>query len=73
MVRMQEEIGTGGGGFRFIYAAFLQESAVILENEKLKELSQEMTIIGDLWRDFAVNASRVYKNRSIKLKQKRDI
>ena len=23
-----------------------------------------MTIIGDLWRDFAVNASRVYKNRS---------
>ena len=25
MVRMQEEIGTGGGGFRFIYAAFLQE------------------------------------------------
>ena len=23
-----------------------------------------MTTIGDLWRDFAVNASRVYKNRS---------
>ena len=23
-----------------------------------------MTIIGDLWRNFAVNASRVYKNRS---------
>jgi len=65
MVRMQEEIGTGGGGFRFIYAAFLQEAAVILENEKLKDLSVEMTAIGDLWRDFAVNASRVYKNRSI--------
>lgn len=64
IVRMQEEIGTGGGGFRFIYAAFLQEAAVILENERLKELATEMTIIGDLWRDFAVNASRVYKNRS---------
>ncbi|MCA9750152.1 MAG: BtrH N-terminal domain-containing protein, partial [Romboutsia sp.] len=24
IVRMQEEIGTGGGGFRFIYAAFIQ-------------------------------------------------
>jgi hypothetical protein len=24
IVRMQEEIGTGGGGFRYIYAAFLQ-------------------------------------------------
>jgi hypothetical protein len=66
MVRMQEEIGTGGGGFRFIYAAFLQEASVILKNEKLKELSQEMTTIGDLWRDFAVEASRVYKNRSSK-------
>jgi hypothetical protein len=64
MVRMQEEIGTGGGGFRFIYAAFLQEAAPILKNEKLYELSKEMTRIGDLWRDFAVNASRVYKNRS---------
>ena len=64
MVRMQEEIGTGGGGFRFIYAAFLQEAAVILENDRLLELSKEMTTIGDLWRDFAVEASRVYKNRS---------
>lgn len=64
MVRMQEEIGTGGGGFRFIYAAFLQEAAVILNNDNLKELSTEMTIIGNMWRDFAVNAARVYKNRS---------
>jgi hypothetical protein len=67
MVRMQEEIGTGGGGFRFIYAAFLQEASVILENEKLKALSLEMTEIGDLWRDFAVEASRIYKNRSTKV------
>lgn len=66
IVRMQEEIGTGGGGFRFIYAAFLQEASVILKNEKLKELSLEMTEIGDLWRDFAVEVARVYKNRSAK-------
>ena len=66
MVRMQEEIGTGGGGFRFIYAAFLQEAAAILKNEELKKLSSEMTAIGDSWRDFAVNAARVYKNRSNK-------
>ncbi|MNL26048.1 hypothetical protein D3C87_1475540 [compost metagenome] len=66
MVRMQEEIGTGGGGFRFIYAAFLQEASVILGNEELKTLSKEMTQIGDSWRDFAVEASRIYKNRSAK-------
>lgn len=64
LVRMQEEIGTGGGGFRFIYAAFLQEASVRLKNEELRKLAMEMTEIGDLWRDFAVQASRVYKNRS---------
>lgn len=64
IVRMQEEIGTGGGGFRFIYAAFLQQAAEILNNKQLEELSLEMMKIGDLWRDFAVNASRVYKKRS---------
>jgi hypothetical protein len=63
IVRMQEEIGTGGGGFRYIFAAFLQESSAILNNEELNVLSEEMTEIGDLWRDFALNASRIYKNR----------
>lgn len=66
IVRMQEEIGTGGGGFRYIFAAFLQESSKILNKPKLAELSKEMTHIGDLWRDFAVDASRIYKNRSAK-------
>ncbi|GGX25099.1 BtrH N-terminal domain-containing protein [Aquimarina muelleri] len=66
VVRMQEEIGTGGGGFRYIYAAFLQEAGKLLKNDKLTELSVEMTLIGDSWRDFALDASRIYKNRSAK-------
>ena len=66
VVRMQEEIGTGGGGFRYIYAAFLQESAALLKNPILLELSKDMTEIGNLWRDFALEASRIYKNRSAK-------
>jgi len=64
IVRMQEEIGTGGGGFRYIYAAFLQEAGKLLNNNELLILSKEMTLIGDQWRDFAVDASRIYKNRS---------
>ncbi|WP_291864488.1 BtrH N-terminal domain-containing protein [Maribacter sp.] len=64
IVRMQEEIGTGGGGFRYIYGAFLQEASKILNNDELIVLSKEITQIGDLWRDFAVDASRIYKNRS---------
>ena len=64
MIRMQEEIGTGGGGFRFIYGAFLEEAAEVLKNNTLKERSQEITAIGDLWRDFAVEVARLYKNRN---------
>ena len=63
LVRMQEEIGTGGGGFRFIYAAFLQEAGTLLDNPALIQRSEEMTAIGDAWRDFALDISRVYKNR----------
>ncbi len=65
IVRMQEEIGTGGGGFRYIYGAFLQEAADILNNKELLDLSKEITGIGDQWRDFALDASRLFKNRSL--------
>ena len=64
LIRMQEEIGTGGGGFRFIFAAFLQEAADVLGNPRLLELSQHMTIIGDTWREFAVAGARHCKGRS---------
>ncbi|NLN61072.1 MAG: BtrH N-terminal domain-containing protein, partial [Deltaproteobacteria bacterium] len=63
-IRMQEEIGTGGGGFRFIYAAFLQEAAKALNNPRLRELSQEMTAIGDRWREFAAIGGRIIKKRN---------
>lgn len=53
IVRMQEEIGTGGGGFRFIYAAFLQESAQLAALPALGTRADEMMIIGDNWREMA--------------------
>ncbi len=64
MIRMQEEIGTGGAGFRFIYAAFLQEAAEVMGNERLLSLARDMTDIGDRWRDFAVVGSRICKQRN---------
>jgi len=64
VIRMQEEIGTGGAGFRYIYAAFLQEAADFLEDDHLRGLSDRMTDIGDRWRDFALIGSRICKNRT---------
>lgn len=63
LVRMQEEIGTGGGGFRFIYAAFLQEAYQYINNDDLPKISEQFTQSGDLWRSAAVQASGIYKGR----------
>src|SRR6478752_1543359 len=63
LVRMQEEIGTGGGGFRYIYGAFLQEAYNYFDKDELMILSDEFTKAGDLWRNAAVQASGIYKGR----------
>jgi Domain of unknown function (DUF4872)/Butirosin biosynthesis protein H, N-terminal len=63
IVRMQEEIGTGGAGFRFIYASFLQEAGAILDNSQLSESSQAMTAVGDEWRDFALMIAKAIRNK----------
>jgi hypothetical protein len=63
LVRMQEEIGTGGGGFRYIYAAFLQEAYGYYPDDVLMKISLSFTRSGDLWRTAAVQAAGIYKGR----------
>ena len=63
IVRMQEEIGTGGAGFRFLYASFLQEAASLCALPELNLLAERMNAIGDDWRAFALRAVRMIKGR----------
>lgn len=63
LVRMQEEIGTGGGGFRYIYAAFLQQAHAFHPKDELLEISKMFTKAGDIWRNGAVQAAGIYKGR----------
>ena len=63
IVRMQEEIGTGGAGFRFLYAAFLQEASEATQQHQLAEYSNRLMEIGDEWRAFALAAARMVKGR----------
>ncbi len=63
LVRMQEEIGTGGGGFRFIYGAFLQEAFAYQPIDELPVISKKFTQAGDMWRNAAVHAAGIYKGR----------
>jgi hypothetical protein len=68
IIRMQEEIGTGGGGFRFIYAAFLEQATKYFKNDALLKVSDEFTRAGDLWRYNAVNMAGVLRGRSTEQK-----
>ena len=63
IVRMQEEIGTGGAGFRFLYAAFLQEAAELPGLAVLAEFAERLVAIGDNWRGFALATARMVKGR----------
>ncbi|MCG5529933.1 BtrH N-terminal domain-containing protein [Halorhodospira halochloris] len=63
IIRMQEEIGTGGGGFRFMYAAFLQQAAEMLQDEKLDQISKKMIDAGDQWRRFALAGAEFCRGR----------
>lgn len=63
IIRMQEEIGTGGAGFRFLYAAFLQEAAELSGMAVLAGFSERLMVIGDGWREFALATARMVKGR----------
>ncbi len=63
IVRMQEEIGTGGGGFRFLYGAFLEQAAVHLQDDRVAAVAEDFTNSGDLWRTSAIKMAGVYKGR----------
>jgi len=60
---MQEEVGTGGGGFRYMYAAFLEEAYERLEMPILQDAYRKMTEAGTLWRNFALVCARTFKRK----------
>jgi hypothetical protein len=64
VLRMEEEVGTAGAGFRFIYGAFLDEASDVLNQPWLKELSFEMGENANKWREFSYLGSRNCKKRA---------
>jgi len=60
-----EERGTGGGGFRFMYATFLQEAAKLLSRTEFSEMSKTMMANGDKWREISLFVARIGKNRNL--------
>lgn len=63
IVRMQEEIGTGGAGFRFLFASFLQEAAQLMRRPAIAQCAEQATAVGDEWREFALQCARMVRGR----------
>ena len=66
-----EDRGTGGGGFRYMYASFLQEAAEIFKSDELADFSSRMMENGDKWRAVSLHAARMGKKRDFS-KEKMD-
>lgn len=64
VLRMEEEVGTAGAGFRFIYGAFLDEAAQVLGQDWLREMAVEMGENANQWRAFSYLGSRNCKKRA---------
>ncbi|MCX6125992.1 MAG: DUF4872 domain-containing protein [Proteobacteria bacterium] len=64
VVRMAEEIGTGGAGFRFMYSAFLQEVGETFLHDAFRRASESMMRCGDEWRAFSADAVKFCKGSS---------
>lgn len=64
LILIQEEIGTGGCGYRYIFGAFLIEAARILDDPKFIEFSKQVNDIATKWREFSYQGARNCKERS---------
>ena len=60
-----EDQGTGGAGFRYMYATFLQQASGIIDKPALSEMSKRMMEIGDGWRNISYIAAKIGKNRDL--------
>ncbi|MBN2159535.1 MAG: BtrH N-terminal domain-containing protein [Spirochaetes bacterium] len=62
VLMFQEEMGTGGGGFRYLYAAFLQEAAAHFGIPGLEEAKKQMAETADLMRNIANTCAKIVKD-----------
>lgn len=68
IINMQEDIGTGGGGFRYLYADFLEQAFEITKNKRLYQSAKLFTELGDMWRNSALIMAGICKGKTTELK-----
>ncbi|MEI6122542.1 MAG: BtrH N-terminal domain-containing protein [Bacteroidota bacterium] len=68
-----EDQGTGGAGFRFMYATFLKQAAEIIKKPELIDFSKRMMENGDKWREISLMAARMGRNRDLSVEKLKEV
>ncbi len=68
-----EDQGTGGAGFRFMYATFLKQAAEILKKPELIDFSKRMMENGDKWREISLKAARMGRDRDLSVEKLKEV
>ena len=71
--RLIEQAGTGGSGYRYIFADFLKESAEIFHDQALADSSDIMRKAADTWREFTISCNRYLEKTGVMLNEMADI
>jgi hypothetical protein len=64
ILRMAEDFGTGGAGYRYIYGSFLKEAGELFKHDGLLEAADMMGKTANQWREFTYIGARNCKDRS---------
>ena len=67
--RILEMAGTGGSGYRYIYARFLKECAGIFQDERFETYSETIEKAADSWRAFSVDVLHYRKQTGVTLNE----
>lgn len=67
--RVIERAGTGGAGYRYIYAEFLKEAAPLVQSTVLDECASMMTDVAEQWRRFSLDCRRYLRKDEVSLNE----
>lgn len=71
--RVIERAGTGGAGYRFLYADFFSEAAALFQNATLDDCAKMMMSDAEQWRQFSLDCRRYLKKDEVTLNEMADM
>lgn len=70
--RMSEQAGTGGSGYRYIYARFLSQCGEMFQSEVLSDSAESLNKAAEAWRTFSLHILHYRKKMDATLEDMSD-